>query len=74
MEACRPPAKVPPSNLWRTVSAIFWRHTNGAKWRALREEFGPWWVRALPERQRLAAQTFIQWSRLGVWEQMLAMA
>ena len=65
MEACRPPAKVPPSNLRRTVSAILWRHTNGAKWRALPEESGPWWM---------AAQTFIRWSRLGVWERLLAMA
>lgn len=65
VEACRPHAKVPPSNLRRTISAIFWRHTNGAKWRALPEEFGPWWM---------AAQTFIRWSRLGVWERLLAMA
>ena len=65
VEACRPPAKVPPSNLRRTVSAILWRHQNGAKWRAIPEEFGPWWM---------AAQTFIRWSRLGVWERMLAMA
>lgn len=31
VEACLPPAKVPPSNLRRTVSIIFWQHTNGAK-------------------------------------------
>ena len=31
--ACRPHAKVPPSNLRRTISAILWRHANGAKWR-----------------------------------------
>ncbi len=65
VEACRPHAKVPPSNLRRTISAILWRHTNGAKWRAVPEEFGPWWM---------AAQTFIRWSRLGVWERLLAMA
>jgi transposase len=63
VEACRPHAKVPPSNLRRTISAIIWRHTNGAKWRAIPEEFGPWWM---------AAQTFIRWSRLGVWERLLA--
>ena len=63
VEACRPPARVPPSNLRRTVSAILWRHQNGAKWRSLPEELGPWWM---------AAQTFIRWSRLGVWERMLA--
>ena len=33
--------------------------------RAIPSEFGPWWM---------AAQTFIRWSRLGVWERMLAMA
>ncbi len=65
VEACRPPAKVPPSNLRRTISAILWRHQNGAKWRALPEGFGPWWM---------AAQTFIRWSRLGAWERMLAAA
>ncbi len=65
MEACRPPAKVPTSNLRRTISAILWRHQNGAKWRSLPKEFGPWWM---------AAQTFVRWSRLGVWESLLAMA
>jgi transposase len=74
VEACRPHAKVPPSNLRRTVLAIIWRHQNGAMWRALPEEFGPWWVRALPGRRTLAAQTFIRWSRLGVWERLLSMA
>jgi transposase len=64
VEACRPHAKVPPSYLRRTISAIFWRHQNGAKWRALPEELGPWWM---------AARTF-GWSRLGVWERLLAMA
>jgi transposase len=62
VEACRPHAKVPPSDLRRTVSAILWRHENGAKWRALPVELGPWWM---------AAQTFIRWARLGVWERLL---
>lgn len=65
VEACRPPAKVPPRELRRTVSAIVWRHENGAKWRAIPEELGPWWM---------AAQTSIRWSRLGVWERVLAVA
>ena len=59
---CRPHAKVPPSHLRRTMSAILWRHENGAKWRALPAELGPWWM---------AAQTFIRWARLGVWERLL---
>lgn len=65
IEACRPPAKVAPKDLRRTISAIFWRHQNGAKWRAVPEVLGPWWK---------AAQTFIRWSRLGVWERLLILA
>lgn len=65
IEACRPHAKVPPSNLRRTVEAILWRCTNGAKWRAIPTELGPWWM---------AAQTFIRWARLGVWERLLDLA
>ena len=64
VERCRPHAKVPPSNLRRTISAILWRHENGAKWRSLPAELGPWWM---------AAQTFIRWSRLGVWERLLTL-
>jgi len=64
VEACRPHAKVPPSNLHRTVEAIIWRCQNGAKWRAIPAELGPWWM---------AAQTFIRWSRLGVWERLLTL-
>jgi transposase len=64
IEACRPHAKVPPSHLRRTMSAILWRHENGAKWRALPSELGPWWM---------AAQTFIRWARLGVWERLLSL-
>ena len=65
IEACRPPAKVAPRNPRRTICAILWRHRNGAKWRAAPEVLGPWWK---------AAQTFIRWSKLGVWEQLLALA
>jgi transposase len=63
-EQCRPHAKVPPSHLRRTISAILWRHENGAKWRSPPSELGPWWM---------AAQTFIRWSRLGVWERLLTL-
>lgn len=45
--------------------AIVWRHQNGAKWRAIPAELGPWWA---------AAQTFIRWARLGVWERLLETA
>jgi transposase len=64
VEAGRPHAKVPPSHLRRTMSAILWRHENGAKWRALPADLGPWWM---------AAQTFIRWARLGVWERLLSL-
>jgi transposase len=64
IEACRPKGKTPPQDLRRTVSAILWRHQNGAKWRAVPEELGPWWR---------AAQIFIRWARLGVWERLLTL-
>ncbi len=62
IEACRPKGKTPPQDLRRTLSAILWRHQNGAKWRAVPEELGPW---------RRAAQILIRWARLGVWERLL---
>ncbi|SEM75594.1 Putative transposase of IS4/5 family, partial [Methylobacterium sp. UNC300MFChir4.1] len=64
VEACRPKAKTPPQDLRRTLSAILWRHQNGAKWRAIPRELGPWWR---------AAQIFIRWSRGGVWERLLGL-
>ena len=51
IEAVRPHGKTPPKELRRTVSAIVWRHGNGAKWRSIPAELGPWW---------LAAQLFIR--------------
>jgi transposase len=65
IEACRPKGKTPPQDLRRTISAILWRHQNGAKWRSVPAELGPW---------SRAAQTFIRWARLGVWERLLGLA
>jgi transposase len=65
IEACRPKGKTPPQDLRRTITAILWRHQNGAKWRSVPAELGPW---------SRAAQTFIRWSRLGVWERLLGLA
>ena len=62
VDACRPKGKTPLQDLRRTLSAILWRHQNGAKWRAIPAELGPWWR---------AAQVFIRWARLGVWERLL---
>ena len=65
IEACRPKGKTPPQDLRRTISAIVWRHENGAKWRAIPAELGPW---------SRAAQMFIRWARLGVWDRLLLLA
>jgi transposase len=65
IEACRPKSKTPPQDLRRTISAIVWRHENGAKGRAILADLGPW---------SRAAQTFIRWARLGVWERLLLLA
>ena len=65
IEEVRPHGKTPPDELRRTISAIFWRHRNGASWRAVPAELGPWW---------LAAQLFIRWARQGVWERLLELA
>ena len=64
VEACRPKGKTPLQDLRRTLSAILWRHQNGAKWRAVPAELGPWWR---------AAQVFFRWARAGVWERLLAL-
>ena len=65
VEACRPKGKTKHHDLRRTLEAIIWRHRNGAKWRSIPAELGPWWM---------AAQTFIRWGKLGVWEQLLELA
>jgi transposase len=62
IEACRPRGKTQHRDLRRTIEAILWRHQNGAKWRSIPSELGPWW---------LAAQLFIRWSKHGVWERLL---
>src|ERR671930_1979179 len=62
IEACRPACKVPIGNLRQRIEGILGRQENGAKWLAMPAEYGPWWK---------PAQTFIDWARLGVWEQLL---
>jgi transposase len=61
LEEVRPWAPQPIRWFRRTIEAIVWRLQNGAKWRAIPAALGPWWM---------AAQTFIRWSRLGVWERL----
>ena len=65
IEVCRPRGKTPHRDLRRTIEAIIWRHDNGAKWRQIPAELGPWWM---------AAQTFSRWSRQGAWERLLEAA
>src|SRR3712207_526407 len=65
IEAVRPRGKTEHHDLRRTIAAIIWRHRNGATWRAIPAELGPWWM---------AAQTFSRWGRLGVWERLLEVA
>jgi transposase len=65
IEAVRPRGKTEPHDLRRTIEAIIWRHDNGAKWRAIPAELGPWWM---------AAQCFNRWFHLGVWERLLNLA
>src|ERR671932_1005601 len=62
IEAVRPRGRTPPKDLRRTIAAIFWRHQNGAKWRGIPADLGPWW---------LAAQLFLRWAKRGVWERLL---
>ena len=61
----RPWAARPIRAFRRTIEAIVWRHENGAKWRSIPAELGPWWM---------AAQTFIRWAKLGVWERLHRLA
>lgn len=65
IEAVRPKGKTPPKDLRQTLAAIVWRHENGAKWRSVPAELGPWWR---------AAQLFIRWAKQGVWERLLDLA
>ena len=65
IEAVRPRGKTEHHDLRRTIEAIIWRHRNGATWRAIPAELGPWWM---------AAQTFNRWGHLGVWERLLDVA
>src|SRR4051794_16204034 len=62
IEAVRPRGKTAPKEMRRTIAAIVWRHQNGAKWRSIPAELGPW---------SRAAQLFIRWAKQGVWEDLL---
>lgn len=63
LDAARSGAGRPFPDKRRTVEAVIWRQKNGAKWRSLPTELGPWWK---------AAQLHIRWSRSGVWARAFA--
>src|SRR5215204_7503349 len=66
IEACRPKGKTAPQDLRRTLSAIRWRHENGAKWRAIPADLG-FWSRAAQTSDRVRGRRFIRWARQGAW-------
>jgi transposase len=70
IDAVRPPCKVPHANLRETIEAILWRHQNGAKWRSIPGELGPWW-KAAQTPDQVRGRLFIRWAHLGVWERLL---
>ena len=62
IEAVQQRGKTQPHELRRTIEAIVWRHNNGAKWRSVPAELGPWWM---------AAQCHNCWFHLGAWDRLL---
>src|SRR4051812_48530159 len=70
IDAVRPPCKVPHANLRETIEAILWRHQNGAKWRSIPGELGPWW-KAAQTPDQVRGRLFIRGAHLGVGERLL---
>jgi transposase len=64
VEQCRPKGKTPPQDLRRTLDAILWRHENGAKWRAVPTELGPW---CGPLRPSSAGLAWVSGSACSTW-------
>ena len=62
IDEARPHCKVPHEGPRQVIEAILRRHQNGAEWRSIPAEPGSW---------RKAAQTFVRWAQLGVWERLL---
>ena len=69
IEVCRPKGKTPPQDLRRTIAAILWRHQNGAKWRSIPAELGPWSRALRPSsagRVWACGSIFLGWPRSTV--------
>src|SRR3954447_7163159 len=60
-DAVRPGTGRPLQDERRTVEGVIWRLRNGARWRAVPAEFGPWWR---------PAQLHVRWSKAGVWARL----
>ncbi|WP_110507743.1 transposase [Komagataeibacter oboediens] len=63
--------------LRRTISAIFWRHQNGAKWRAIPDEFGPWCIThtcSFDGRNSVCASTSLRRSKTGIRDILSALS
>src|SRR4051794_39840412 len=56
LDAVRPGTGRPLADDRRTVEGVVWRLRNGARWRAVPAEYGPWWR---------PAQLHIRWSTAG---------
>jgi transposase len=65
IDECRPRGRTEPVALRETIEAIVWRHQTGESWSRVPPDLVPWWR---------AAQTFIRWSHMGVWERLLDLA
>ena len=61
LDAVRPGTGRPLQDERRTIEGVIWRLRNGARWRAVPAEFGPWWR---------PAQLHIRWSKAGVWARL----
>src|SRR3954467_3651779 len=56
LDAVRPGTGRPLGDERRTVEGVIWRLRNGARWRSVPAEYGPWWR---------PAQLHIRWSKAG---------
>jgi transposase len=63
LDAVRPGTGRPLADERLTVDGMVWRLRNGARWRAVPAEYGPWWR---------PAQLHIRRSEAGVWERLFA--
>jgi transposase len=61
LEVAKPARGRPSIEDRRTIEGIVSRHQNGAEWRAVPAEYGPW---------HRCAQRFIRWGKIGVWERL----